>query len=193
MTLFFDPARLTAAAPYAFAFPPAPVRIDDQRDDDSYARESLLDEAFGPARFAKTCQRLRDGRLPAVALAAHVAGELIGTLRMWHVDAGGVDALLLGPLAVANCQRALGVGAQLMREALWRAAIDGRKAVILVGDAPYYARFGFDGALTRRLDLPGPVDRARFLGFEIADGALRDARGMVRATGARDAAMKIAA
>jgi len=193
MTLFFDPARLTAAAPHAFAFPPAPARIGDEREHDAEAREALLDEAFGAARFAKICQRLRDGRLPAIALAAHAVGEMIGTLRMWPVDAGGVAALLLGPLAVANSRRSLGIGARLMREALWRAAIDGHKAVILVGDAPYYSRFGFDGALTRRLDLPGPVDHARFLGFEIEDGALRDACGMVRATGARDAAVRIAA
>jgi predicted N-acetyltransferase YhbS len=63
----------------------------------------------------------------------------------------------------------------------------GHKAVLLVGDAPYYARFGFEAALAAGLDLPGPVDRSRFLGFEIEDGALNGASGLVRATGAKAA------
>jgi len=72
-----------------------------------------------------------------------------------------------------------------MREALWRAASLGHKAALLVGDAPYYTRFGFEAALTANLDLPGPVDRTRFLGFEIECGALTGAGGIVRAAGSR--------
>jgi predicted N-acetyltransferase YhbS len=72
-----------------------------------------------------------------------------------------------------------------MREALWRAAIGGHKAVLLVGDAAYYARFGFEASFTTRLQLPGPVDRGRFLAFEIERGALDGVEGMVVATGAR--------
>jgi predicted N-acetyltransferase YhbS len=72
-----------------------------------------------------------------------------------------------------------------MREALWRAAIGGHKAVLLVGDAAYYARFGFEASFTSELELPGPVDRTRFLAFEIEPGALDGAEGMVVATGAR--------
>lgn len=167
----------------------ASVRIADERPTDFGAREALLDEAFGPGRDAKTSQRLRDGRLPArgLALVAKDRGQLVGTLRCWRVDAGGRPALLLGPLAVARSHRSHGVGARLMREALWRAAMFGHKAVLLVGDAPYYARFGFDASLTPGLDLPGPVDRERFLAFEIEDGALDGAAGMVVATGERSA------
>jgi predicted N-acetyltransferase YhbS len=94
---------------------------------------------------------------------------------------------LLGPLAVARSHRSLGIGARLMREALWRAAMLGHKAVLLVGDASYYARFGFEAAPTAGLDLPGPVDRARFLAFEIEDGALDGAEGMVVASSKRGA------
>ena len=184
MTLHVDPLRLFAA-PNALTV--APVVIRTERAADARAREALLDEAFGPARFAKTSQRLRDGRLPAagLALVADDADGLVGTLRCWNIDAGGVGALLLGPLAVARSHRALGIGARLMNEALSRAATAGHRAVLLVGDAPYYERFGFDAALTARLELPGPVDRARFLGLEIEAGALRGACGLVRATGAR--------
>lgn len=151
------------------------------------AREALLDAAFGAERFARTCARLRAGRLPAegLALVARDRGGLVGTLRCWPILAGDRPALLLGPLAVAASHRGFGLGGQMMREALRRAAARDHAAILLVGDAPYYARFGFDAAPAARLELPGPVDRARFLGLELAPGALFGAEGMVVATGAR--------
>jgi predicted N-acetyltransferase YhbS len=185
MSLLSAAARL-AAAPSAIAdFDIRNVLVDDERSFDTSAREALLDEAFGPARFAKTSQRLRDGRLPAegLSLVARDEDDIVGTLRCWDVSAGGRDALLLGPLAVAKSHRSLGIGSMLMREALWRAATRGRQAVLLVGDASYYARFGFEASLTRDLELPGPVDRERFLAFEIEAGALKGASGMVTTSG----------
>jgi len=163
-----------------------PFPIVEESPFDIPAREALLDAAFGAERFAKTCARLRAGRLPAdgLALAARDRGALVGTLRCWPVLAGDRPALLLGPLAVAASHRGFGLGARMMREALWRAAARGHAAVLLVGDAPYYARFGFDAALAAGLELPGPVERARFLGLELAPGALAGAQGMVVATGA---------
>lgn len=151
------------------------------------ARERLLDAAFGAERFAKTSETLRAGRLPArgLSLSAIHNGELVGTVRLWRIDAGGVSALLLGPLAVADSHRSLGVGGVLMREAIARASAFGHSAIILVGDAPYYARFGFSAELTSGLDMPGPVDRARFLALELAPGALAGAKGMIAATGAK--------
>ena len=147
----------------------------------------MLDEAFGAARTDKTAERLREGRLPAqgFALAAKDAGKLIGTLRMWHVLAGEVPALLLGPLAVAKAYRLRGLGRRLMAEALYRAASAGHRAVLLVGDAPYYEPFGFSRRHTVGLSLPGPVDEGRFLGLELKGGALQAARGLVTAAGAR--------
>ena len=169
---------------------PANVMFDDESPADVAAREALLDEAFGPDRFAKTSQRLREGRLPAygLALVARDLGRLVASLRCWRVDAGGAPALLLGPLAVARSHRSQGIGGALMREALRRAAAAGHKAVLLVGDAPYYARFGFDAGATARLDLPGPVDRRRFLALELEPGALAGAIGLVRANGEKAAA-----
>ncbi len=165
------------------------VQIGDEQAGDDARREALLDASFGrKERFAKTCQRIRDGRVPAqgLSLAARKDGAFIGTLRMWHVDAGGVPALLLGPLAVDATQRSLGIGTLLMDEALARAEQLGHRAVILVGDAPYYARWGFSRASMQNLAMPGPVDEARFLGLEMQDGALREAQGLVKPTGAFD-------
>lgn len=158
---------------------------------DVAAREALLDLAFGPSRFEKTSERLREGRRPAdgLALVAMDGEALVGTVRLWHVAAGpGRPALMLGPLAVAAEVRSLGLGSRLMREALTRAAVAGHRAVILVGDAPYYERFGFSSAKTGALRLPGPCERDRFLALELAAGALDGARGLVTATGACDKA-----
>ncbi len=154
---------------------------------DAAARERLLDAAFGADRHEKTSERLRQGRLPADGLAFTLKadGQMVGTIRLWNIVAGGVSALLLGPLAVAQSHEGMGLGTKLMRHALAEARLRGHKAVLLVGDVPYYGRFGFDAELTENLVLPGPVDRARFLGAELIEGALAQARGHVIATGTR--------
>lgn len=159
------------------------------------AREALLDAALAN-RFAKTCERLREGRLPAhgLAFAAMEDARLVGTVRLWNVSAGpGRPALLLGPLAVDAAARGAGIGARLVRHALSQAGTLGHRAVLLVGDAPYYERFGFSGALTQALWLPGPVERERFLGLELVPGALAGAAGLVNATGERLPAPDLAA
>lgn len=165
------------------------LRIEDEAPADVFAREKLLDAALGPARWTKTCELLRAGRVPArgLALVARDGAKLVGTVRLWPVVAGGVPALMLGPLAVAPSHRKAGIGARLMQEALARAKVLGHKAVLLVGDAPYYARFGFSPALTADLTMPGPVERERFLALELAPGALAQANGRVIATGAKAA------
>ena len=164
----------------------APFAIRAERTADVAMREALLDACFGENRHDRTCQRLRDGRAPAagLALSAMRGGVLVGTLRLWHVSAGGRDALMLGPLAVAAEARSLGVGAALMNAALMIAASRGHGAVVLLGDAPYYARFGFDAAKAAELELPGAFERARLLGLELVEGALDGAVGMIVATGA---------
>jgi predicted N-acetyltransferase YhbS len=162
------------------------IQIRDERIADIAAREHLLDTCFGEARFAKTCERLREGRLPAdgLALAAEMDGRLVGTVRLWDVAAGpNRPALMLGPIAVEPGLQGVGLGGRLMREALARAAALGHRAVILVGDAAYYARFGFTTEATGALWLPGPFARERFLGLELAPGALDGAAGLVQATG----------
>jgi predicted N-acetyltransferase YhbS len=91
---------------------------------------------------------------------------------------------MLGPIAVDPALQNLGVGSKLMRLALRRAKALGHRSVLLVGDAPYYARFGFSAEKTGALRLPGPYERERFLALELHPGALAGARGLVAATGA---------
>lgn len=174
--------KLTAAALTADA---APFAIRAERASDVVAREALLDASFGEGRHARTCQRLRDGRAPAEGLAftAMHRGRVVGTVRLWHVSAGGVPALVLGPLAVEASCRKLGIGAALVTHALAAARARGHSAVILRGDAAYYARFGFSAERTSELSLPGPFERDRLLAVELRDGALDEAWGMIVATG----------
>ena len=164
----------------------APFAIRNERASDVAAREALLDACFGEARQMRTCQRLRDGRTPAegLSLSAVCEGQLVGTVRLWHVSAGGVPALVLGPLAVDASCRKLGIGAALMQHALAAAKARGHSAVILRGDPDYYARFGFSAAKTGDLALPGPFERERLLALELCDGALDGACGMIVPTGA---------
>ena len=164
----------------------APFAIRAERASDAVAREALLDACFGGNRHTRTCQRLRDGRAPAdgLALSAVCEGRLVGTVRLWHVSAGGIPALVLGPLAVDHSCRQLGVGAALMDHALAAATARGHRAVLLLGDAPYYARFGFSADKTGELSLPGPFERDRLLGLELSEGALDGAWGMIVPTAA---------
>jgi predicted N-acetyltransferase YhbS len=165
----------------------APFAIRAEEASDVVAREALLDACFGENRSLRTCQRLRDGRAPAEGLAfsAMAKGKLVGTLRLWHVSAGGIPALMLGPLAVEASSRKLGVGTALMDHALAAATTRGHRAVILLGDAPYYARFGFSPDKMAELSLPGPFERDRLLGLELIPGALDGACGMIVPTGAK--------
>src|SRR6476661_3698147 len=164
----------------------APFAIRAERAVDVAAREALLDASFGEDRHGRTCQRLRDGRAPAagLALSAVREGTLVGTVRLWHVSAGGRPALVLGPLAVDPACRELGIGAALMQQALAAARARGHAAVILLGDAPYYARFGFSAEKTGELFLPGAFERERLLALELATGALDGAWGMIVPSGA---------
>jgi|SRR5665213_743728 len=163
----------------------APFAIRSEREQDVAVRETLLDACFGDDRQERTCQRLRDGHTPAEGLAfsAMREGRLVGTLRLWRVNAGGVPALVLGPLAVNPLCRGLGMGAALVTHALTAAKARGHGAVILLGDAAYYTRFGFSAAPTAKLQLPGPFERDRLLALELREGALDGVSGLIEAAG----------
>jgi len=164
------------------------ISIRKERPPDVAAREALLDEAFGNRRWRKSSQRLRDGRSPAEGLAfvATDGKRVIGTARLWSVVCGtGQLALLLGPVAVAADCRNRGVGASLVDHALAAARRRGHAAVVLVGDAPYYSRFGFSTEKTAALRMPGPFERDRLLALELVPGSLAGARGLLRAPSKR--------
>jgi len=151
------------------------------------AIEALLDSSFGAKRHTKTVYRLREGVDPVPELGfvvldgdADGTERVVATIRYWPILIGGtVPALLLGPIAVAPELRSLGLGGKLIRHSLERAAELGHRIVLLVGDAPYYTRFGFTRAVTLNLSLPGPVDMDRFLGLELVAGALDGVSGLV--------------
>lgn len=166
------------------------ITYDLETAADVAAREALLDRVMGAARFVKTSARFRDRRRPAegLSLVARDGDRIVGTVRLWHAaafaDGAAVPVLLLGPLAVDPARQGEGVGSALMRLALARAAALGHAAVVLVGDEPYYRRFGFSADRTGDLRLPGPYEQHRLLAVELADGALDDLAGLLVPTGA---------
>jgi predicted N-acetyltransferase YhbS len=158
------------------------LTIRQEKASDVAAREALLDAAY-PARSAKPSERLRAGRQPArgLALVAVEDGRVVGTVRLWEVSAGANrPALLLGPLAVDPTCRRRGIGSMLMRRALATASRRGHRAVLLVGDAAYYARFGFSAERASPLWLPGLSEPHRLLGCELAGGAFDGTRGAIQ-------------
>lgn len=163
------------------------ITIRNEQACDVAPREALLDRAMGKIkRRRKTSERLRSGRIPADGLAFVAAdGErIVGTIRLWTIAcASGETALLLGPMAVATDYRNRGIGGALVNRATNAARDLGHRAVILVGDAPYYSRFGFTAEKTAAIILPGPVERERLLALELVPGALDGTCGMVTATG----------
>jgi predicted N-acetyltransferase YhbS len=162
------------------------VTIREEKIADVAVREALLDEAYGAARFEKASERLREGRLPAngLSLVAVERGQIVGTVRLWQVTAGPArPALLLGPLAVHPAHRNRGIGSALIRRAIARARLAGHHAIVLVGDAAYYGRFGFSALATGALWMPGRYERDRLLALELRPGALAGAHGLIGATG----------
>ncbi len=139
----------------------------------SAAVEALYDDVFGPGRFAKTAERLREGNT-AIADASLVAIDsegVTGVVRVWPVTVGEKGrAAFLGPIAVAERRRGNGVAFKLMERAIGVCREQGYAAVILVGDFEYYERFGFKPS-GDRFQLPGPVDQKRVLIRDLSDRA----------------------
>lgn len=145
-------------------------RVEPESSADAGAVDALVLAAFGPGRFAKTAERLREGGAPAQGFVIRSEGRIIGSVRLWPVRIGEAPALFLGPIAVEAESRREGMGAALVRACL--DAADGR-GVLLVGDPPYFGRFGFRPAPGAHL--PGPVDprRVMWLGADEPQGAVR--------------------
>ncbi len=158
-------------------FPETPAHEDDI--------EILHDLSFGPGRFAKTAYRMREGVPPISSLSfvafADVDGvpRMVGSIRFSPLLIGGEKGLLLGPLAMDPSVRGQGGGLELMRTALEAARVEGHRFVILVGDAPYYAKVGFKPVPPGKILLPGPVDKSRLLYCDLVDGAFEEVSGVV--------------
>ena len=149
---------------------------------DAQAIERLLERTFGPGRFVLSAYRLRehvDHRLD-LSFTARIGTLLVGSVRQLPILVGDTPALLLGPLTVEPPFRGRGVGRALLDRALAEAKAKGHRLVLLVGDEAYYSRVGFKMIPKGRVKMPGPVDYARLLIAELADGAFADVSGAIR-------------
>lgn len=144
----------------------------------------LHDRVFGPGALTRTAYRVREAAAPfsRFCRTSRVDGKLLASIRLTEITIGGTaGALLLGPLAVDPEVAGQGYGKALVAAALDAARADGIRLVVLVGNMPYYGRFGFMTVPPGQILMPGPVDPARILAVELAAGALADYRGLIRA------------
>lgn len=156
------------------------IELKAEQADDRWEVEALYDLCFAPGREALSSYRLRDG-VPPVAGLSQVARDsdniLAAAIRFWPVLVGEAPALLLGPVAVHPTRQGEGLGGSLIRDSLAKAGDSGWARVMLVGDAPYYQRFGFS-RLTG-VEMPPPTNPERVLGIELKPGAWEGIRGQV--------------
>jgi len=148
-----------------------------ERPEDAPAVERLILRAFGPGRFAKAAERLREGRAPLLDLSfvAWQGGGVVGCVRLWSVKVGQAPAILLGPIAVDPDYRSHGLGAALVTRACEACVRDGHALIVLVGDPPYFGPLGF--STTAKVIMPGPVDQRRVMARALRPGA--EAAGLV--------------
>lgn len=157
------------------------VETADDRDE----VEWLYDLAFAPGRQALSSYQLREGVAPVAELcvaARDDLGVLAGAIRYWPVLIGdvGAKALLLGPVATHPTRQGEGLGAWLIGETLDTARELGWSRVILIGDEPYYSRFGFTRDAARAVRFPPPTNPDRLLGYALSQGAFDGVSGEVR-------------
>ena len=155
----------------------APLRISLEQPSDRATVEALVLAAFGPGRFAKTAERLRERARLVAGFVAREDDQLIGSVRLWAITIGETPALLLGPIAVDTASRRGGVGADLVVACVDEARRAGVAGLLLVGDVPYFERFGFEAAPDARL--PGPTDPRRVMWLPITTAGVS---GPVRAS-----------
>lgn len=148
---------------------------------DAQAIERLHERTFGPGRFVLSAYRIREhvDHLLELSFTARIGTLLVGSVRQLPILIGDTPALLLGPLTVEPPFRDRGIGRLLMERALKDAKEKGHAIVLLIGDEPYYSRVGFKPVAKGRVTMPGPVDPARILVFELVDGAFEGGSGRV--------------
>jgi predicted N-acetyltransferase YhbS len=158
------------------------VIIQPEEPDDAVAIERLHERTFGPGRYAKTAYRLREQveHIRELSFTARIGTLLIGSVWLSPIRIGEAKALLLGPVTVEPAFRDRGVGQSLIERALKEAKNKGHRLVILVGDETYYEKCGFKRIPRGRAIMPGPVDPARLLLAELAEGAFDGVSGPIR-------------
>ena len=158
------------------------VSIQVEAPDDAVAIERLHERTFGPGRYAKTAYRLREqvDHIRELSFTARIGTLLIGSVWLSPIRIGEAKALLLGPVTVEPAFRDQGVGQALIERALRQAKDKGHRLVVLVGDEAYYEKCGFKRIPRGRAIMPGPVDPARLLLAELAEGAFEGVSGAIR-------------
>ncbi|MCW7542347.1 MAG: N-acetyltransferase [Aurantimonas coralicida] len=159
------------------------VRYLPEDPDHHAAIDAIAAEAFGPGRFTRAAERVREmaRHAPALSFVAEHDGAIIGSVRLTPIAIGEAPSLMLGPLAVRPAFKNRGVGKALMQRAATAAREAGESSIILVGDPPYYAPLGYRPLPRGSVIMPGPVDLARLLGLDLVDGALGGVTGHVGA------------
>lgn len=162
--------------------PDLPFTLEPETPHDEEAILRLNERVFGPGRFARTAYRVREQTPPDLSLSfvARIGPLLVGANAMTPIFIGESPALLLGPLIVEPVFRSQGIGEALVNASLEAARKADGKLVILVGDEPYYGRMGFQRTPPGRVLMPGPVDPARVMHFELTAGAFEGVSGKVR-------------
>ena len=152
-----------------------------ERPADAAAVDALIARAFGPGRYAKAAERLREGNrpIPELSFVAKVGGEVVGCVRQWPVKIGDAPAVFLGPIAVDETWRHHGLGAALVKRASDAARAAGHELILLVGDTPLFRRMGFDAEPARHVVMPGPVDQRRVQVKALRPGADDNLAGLV--------------
>jgi len=175
--------ELTSCYPQGQPIPQWDAQVIDlkpETPDDWWEVEALYDLCFAPGREALSSYRLRDDvpPVPGLCLVARDEGDILaGAIRFWPVRIGAARALLLGPVAVHPTHQGEGLGGWLILESLQRAAAQGWARVLLVGDAPYYSRFGF--ARLSGVEMPPPTNPERVLGVELVPDGWAGVTGQV--------------
>ena len=154
-------------------------RLQPKTPADVPAADALIERAFGPGRYAKAAERLREGNAPRLDLSVTAfAGErLVGVVTLWPISVGGASALLLGPIAVDPDLRGQGLAQTMTRAACEAAASAGERLILLVGEERLFAPLGFVHVEPRRVTLPGPVDPKRIFVRELQPGAFEGVAG----------------
>ena len=163
------------------------IVLAPEQPDDHWEIEALLDTAFAPGRTGLSSYRLREGVEPVRDLCLTArdddeAATLAGTIRFWPIQIGDTlePALLLGPVAAHPTRQGEGIGAMLILEALDRAVAGRWKRCILIGDEPFYARFGFKRSLAETITFPPPTNPNRILAKPLIDGGMDGIVGEVK-------------
>lgn len=159
-------------------------QLSEETEDDWWEVEALYDLCFAPGRTALSSYRLREGVATVAALCLILRDSdatLAAAIRYWPAEVGGEDILLLGPIAVHPTRQGEGLGGLLINESLAEARRLGWERVLLVGDAPYYSRFGF--AKLNGVEMPPPTNPDRVLGLDLKRGAWAGVAGFVTKAG----------